>query len=79
MKKFRVTIPYYESTVKTVLYNVDFEILAENHDQAKEKAMKKFDRFLEFNLASWVRIPMMDKIHVEYLEEVKEPDPWSYL
>ena len=79
MKKYRVVIPYKENKSASENFKVDFEVIADSKEAAIEKALKKFDGFLEYNLASWVRTPVKEKILVEYLEDVKDVDPWSYL
>ncbi|MCK9225246.1 MAG: hypothetical protein M0R46_09680 [Candidatus Muirbacterium halophilum] len=80
MKRFKVTIPYKENkNLSGDYYKIDFEVIAENNFQAKEKGLIKFEKFLEFNLASWSRVPEKNLIDVEFIEELIEPEPWSYL
>ncbi|PLX19523.1 MAG: hypothetical protein C0601_01320 [Candidatus Muiribacterium halophilum] len=79
MKKYRVVIPYKENKSSNENFKVDFEIIASSKEMAVEKALKKFYGFLEYNLASWVRTPIKKNIQVEFLEDVEDVDPWSYL
>lgn len=80
MKKFKVVIPYKENNKKEGQeYIIDFQVIAKDKVTARKKGLKKFENFLEYNLASWIRVPINEKIKVEFIEEIKEPDPWSYL
>jgi hypothetical protein len=80
MRKYKVTIPYRENkNLSGEYYKIDFEIIAENTNDAKEKALVRFEKFLEFNLASWTRVPEKELIEVEFIEELVEPEPWRYL
>ncbi|MGM0607347.1 MAG: hypothetical protein ACQESP_02885 [Candidatus Muiribacteriota bacterium] len=79
MKSYKVIIPYTENKKSGTVYKVDFEILADNKPEAIEKALKKFEKFLDFNMASWIRIPIEKDIQVKFIKEIKEPEPWSYL
>lgn len=79
MKKYKVIIPYTENKKKGTKYSIDFEVIAEDVEEAKEKGMHKFSKFLDFNLASWLRIPIEDEIEVYFIEDIVEPEPWRYL
>jgi len=74
-----VIIPYKETKGSGEVYRVDFEVVADSKQLAIEKALKRFDGFLDYNLASWVRTPIKNEIEVEFIEKVKDIDPWSYL
>ncbi len=64
LKKFKVTIPYFDSGTKKE-HTVDFFIDAKDSAGAVISAREKFDAYEKLSHASWVRIVREDGIRVE--------------
>ena len=67
-KKFKVTIPYWDSGVKKK-FESEFLVDASDIEEAKKLAIKSFNEYEKNNYASWVRLMYEAEITVE---EVKE-------
>jgi len=64
LKKFKVTIPYFDSGTKKD-HTVDFFVDAKDPATAVVLAREKFDSYEKSSHASWVRIIRDDGIRVE--------------
>jgi len=64
LKKFKVTIPYFDSGTKKE-HTVDFFIDARDQAAAVKSARERFESYEKSSHASWVRIIREDGIKVE--------------
>lgn len=64
LKKFKVTIPYFDSGTKKE-HTVDFFVEAIDSGGAVRAARERFDSYEKSSHASWVRIIREDGVKVE--------------
>jgi hypothetical protein len=75
---YRVTIPYREPVfdkhrgLPERIYNVDYEVVAENGEEATLKAFEEFFSDSSNSEVGWDRIPDKSKVTIELLSDAGE-------
>jgi hypothetical protein len=67
-RKFKVTIPYWDSGVKK-RFESEFIVEAVDKKDAEKLAIKSFNEYEKNNYASWVRLMYEAEIRVEEVQE----------
>ena len=69
MPQYKVTIPYRDSKHREKRFKISYEVEAREKREAMGIAKKRFNEFLTFQLASWVRTMFEDEVAVVKIEK----------
>jgi len=72
MKLYSVTIPYKE-TKSEKEYTITYEVEAPDKVSALKEGLRRFALYENYNYASWVRIPIKEKIKAEPKDSLLDP------
>ncbi len=71
MPNYMVTIPYRVSKSRGKRFKISYEVDADDKQEALVIAKKRFNEFLSFSLASWIRTMFEDDVVVIKMEQGK--------